>query len=78
MGIGGAALYSLAFMAIRALLRGGAFAVRSLRWLGREFLDGAAVHGASVAGIPLFPDPRLGRSQEWGTQRSQHGGETGD
>ena len=35
MGIGGAVLYSLAFMAVRALLSGDAFAARSLRWLGR-------------------------------------------
>ena len=78
MGIGGAVLYSLVFMAVRALRHGGALAVRSLSWLGREFLDGAALHGAAVAGVQLFPDPRLGRSQEWVTQRSQHGGATGD
>ena len=77
MGIGGAVLYSLAFMAVRALRRGGALTVRSLSWLGREFLDGAALYGAGVAGVQLFPDPRLG-SQEWVTQRSQHGGATGD
>jgi hypothetical protein len=51
MGIGGAVLYSLAFMAVRALPRGGALAARSLRWLGRAFLDGAALHAASVAGL---------------------------
>jgi len=78
MDIGGAVLYRLAFMAVRALRRGGALTVRLLSCLEREFLDGAALHGAGVAGVQLFPDPRLGRSQEWVTQRSQHGGATGD
>lgn len=78
MGIGGAVSYSLAFMAVRALLRGGAFVARSLRRLGRAFLDGAALHGASVAGVQLFHDPLSGRLQEWGSQRPEHGAATGN
>jgi hypothetical protein len=78
MGIGGAVLYSLAFMGVRALPRGGALAARSLRWLGRAFLDGAALHAASVPGVQLFPDPLSGRLQEWGRQRPEHNGAIGD
>jgi hypothetical protein len=78
MGIGGAVLYSLAFMAVRSVWRGGALAARSLRWLGRAFLDGAALYGASVAGVQLFPDPLSGRLQEWSVQRPEHDVATGD
>jgi hypothetical protein len=78
MGIGGAVLYSLAFMAVHALVRGVALAARSLRGPGRAFLDAAALHGASVAGVQLFPDPLSRRRQEWSTQRPGHDGATGD
>jgi hypothetical protein len=76
MGIGGAMLYSLAFISVRALVRGGALA---LRWLGRRaFLNGAALHGASVAAVQLFAEPLSGRLQESSTQRPKHDGATGD
>ena len=78
MGIGGAVLYSLVFMAVHGLGRGCALAVRSLRALGRAFLDTAALRGASVVGVQLFADPRSGRLQEWSTQRPGHDGATGD
>ena len=78
MGIAGAVLYSLAFMAVRTVWRGAALGARSLRWLGRAFLDGAALHGASVAGVQLFPDPLSGRLQQWSTQRPEHDGAIDD
>ena len=57
MGIGGAVLYSVAFMAVRGLSRVGVLAAQSLRWLVRSFLEGAALHGASLASGQLFHAP---------------------
>ena len=37
MGIGGTALYSVAYMAVRGLVGLVAFAARGFRWLGRAF-----------------------------------------
>lgn len=57
MGIGGAVLYSVAYMAVRGLVGLVALAARVFRWLGRAFLDGAALHGASLGGGQWFHDP---------------------
>ena len=78
MGIGGAVLYSMAFMAVRGLWRVGVLAAQSLRWLGRAFLDGAALYGASFASVQLFHDPRWGRQQEWRVRRPEHDAAAGD
>ena len=78
MGIGGAVLYSLAFMAVRTVRRGSALGALSLRWLGRALLDGAALYGASVAGVQLFPDPLSGPLQQRSAQRPEHDGAIDD
>ena len=57
MGIGGAAVYSLVLMGVCELLQLGSCASRLLRWVGREILDGAALHGASLHGTPHALDP---------------------
>jgi hypothetical protein len=57
MGIGGAVLYSVAFMAARGLSRVVMLAAQLLRWLARLLLEGAALHGASLASGQLFNVP---------------------
>ena len=52
MGIGGAIIYSLAQIGVRALRQSGSHAGRMMRWVGREILDGAARHGTSLDGMP--------------------------
>ena len=59
MGIGGAAVYSLGLMIVRALPKLGARVARVLRWIGREALTGAAQYGANLHGLPPHAfDPR--------------------
>ena len=46
MGIGGAVLYSLAYMAVRGLGNVGTLVTRSLRLAALALFDGGALHGA--------------------------------
>ena len=55
MGIGGAVLYSVAFMTVHALPRVSAAAVRSVRWFGRVFLNGATLRRANVTAVRYPP-----------------------
>ena len=77
MGIGGAVLYSLAFMGVRGLLRFGALAARWLHWLGRTFLDGAAQQRANLGGGQLFHDPLWGGLQQCRAGWPEHNDATG-
>ena len=63
MGIGGAALYSLALIVVRALPRLQSCTGRLLRRAGRAILDGTAQYGASFYGMPhaLDPEPLVSR-----------------
>ena len=56
MGIGGAVLYSVAYMAIFVVAKLGTFLMPLLRQVGSAFLDGAALYGASVGGGQWFHD----------------------
>jgi hypothetical protein len=56
MGIGGAVLYSLTYMAVGGLGSVGALLLRLLRWVGRALLDGAALQGASMGNHQWFHD----------------------
>jgi hypothetical protein len=55
MGIGGAAVYSLALMVLRALERLGAHISRLLGWVWQCLVDGAALHGADLYASPAAP-----------------------
>ena len=48
MGIGGAVLYSLAYMAVCGLVNVGTLVTRSLRSAALALFDGGALHGASL------------------------------
>ena len=52
MGIGGAAVYGLALVVLRALERIGAQIARLLGWAWRLFVDSAAIHGAQLYASP--------------------------
>ena len=61
MGIGGAVLYSLALIVVRALPR--LCTGRLLRRAGRAIVDGTAQYGADLYGMPhaLDPEPLVSR-----------------
>ena len=55
MGFGGAAVYGLAMMVLRALERLGTHIARLLGWAWRWFIDGAALYGADLYPSPAAP-----------------------
>jgi hypothetical protein len=55
MGIGGAAVYGLALIVLRALERLGAQISRLLGWVWHWFVDGAALYGADLYASPDAP-----------------------
>ena len=64
MGIGGAVLYSLAYMAVRGLVNVSTLVTRSLRSAALALFDGGALHGGEPHG--------------WRRQRQVDEGATGD
>lgn len=78
MSVGGAILYSLAYMAVRGLGSMGAALMRLLRWIGHAYLDGSALYGASLGGGQWFHDPLWRNLPAWRSQRQLEGSATGD
>ena len=78
MGIGGAVLYSLAYVAVRGLVSVGALVARSLRSAGHALFAGAASHRAILTDGQWFHDPLWGNLHAWRSQRQMDGSATGD
>ena len=55
MGIGGAAVYGLALIILRALERLGATIARLPGWVWHRLVDGAALYGAGLYASPAAP-----------------------
>ena len=63
MGIGGATVYSLTLLLVRALASLASRASRILRGVGHRIVDGAAQYGASLQGMPQALDSSAGSDQ---------------
>ena len=60
MGIGGATVYSLTLLLVRALASLASRASRILRWVVRRIVDSAAKYGGSLSGTSHALDPSSG------------------
>ena len=73
MGIGGAAVYGLALMVLRALERLGAHLDCLLGWAWRWFIEGAALYGADLNASTAAPRHSWNEIEDRTTRRAIDG-----